>query len=109
MTPSYPKFEQSYLEGIYSADFMLFNRRNDVSFYEISVFDDNWAPIPFAATTSILKAAYLEKVPFVVYIRKKDLNSVTYICTSSKLAKITIEMPAISSRICSKVKRESID
>ena len=109
MTPSYPKFEQSYLEGIYSADFMLFNRRDDVNFYEISVFDNNWNPIPFATTDSIIKVAYLQRVLFVVHIRKKDINTVTYICTSSKLPKANKEISAVSSRICSKVKRESID
>lgn len=109
MTPSYPIFKQSYLEGIYSADFILFNRRDDVNFYEISVFDDSWTPMPFASTSSIIKVDYLQTVFFTVHIRKKDIDAVTYICTSSKLRKASREISAVSSRICSKIKREQVD
>lgn len=106
MTPSYPIFKHSYLSGIYSTDLELFNRREDVKFYAISVYDSEWNPVPFASANSLLAVNYLQRVTFTVHIRKKDLELVTYICTSSKLPKNSEEKPLVSSRICSKVKRD---
>ena len=50
MTPTYPELKPSYMEGLLVADFELFNKRNDVRYYEIGVFDEDWNPIPFVSS-----------------------------------------------------------
>ena len=47
MTPTYPKWEVSYIEGVQKAAMKIVNKRADVEWYEISVFDEEWEPIPF--------------------------------------------------------------
>lgn len=83
----------------------IFNRRKDVSFFEIEVFDEDWTPLPFAAQSRLLQLQYLEKKSVNVYIRRKDLNRVEYVCTRSKIfmGKGTTK---VSSKICSRVKNE---
>lgn len=104
-TPAYPKLEPAYIEGVLVAKMELFNRRNDVNFYEISVFDGEWNLIPFAATDKIIEVSYLQKKYIEVYIREKDKNKAVYICSKSKLTPKGDERVAIiSSRICSKIK-----
>lgn len=83
----------------------MFNKRADVEYYEIGVFDEDFNPIPFVTSYRILKITYLETVTFDVYIRKLDVERATYICSQSKLRKEDITRTAISSRICSKIKK----
>lgn len=104
-TPAYPKLEQAYVENVLVAKMELFNRRNDVNFYELSVYDNEWKTVPFATTSNIVEVSYLQKKYIEIYIRERDKNRAVYICSKSKLtpnnnAKTTI----ISSRICSKIK-----
>ena len=44
-TPTYPIFEPSHVEGILQTRMRLFNKRNDVEYYELDVYDDKWQPI----------------------------------------------------------------
>lgn len=104
MTPAYPKLVPSFMDDIYKADMTIFNRRRTVQYYEIQVFDADWESIPFAAQSRILAIGYLEKHTFEVYIRKKDVKKVEYICTVSKLNKEDKTSTLIASRICSKIK-----
>ena len=104
MTPTYPELKPSYVEGILVAKLNLWNRRQDVSYYEIKVFDQDFNPIRFAAVDRILKLNYLDKTTFDVYIRKFDVNRVKYICTESKLLKSDVQSTGIKSMICSKIK-----
>lgn len=106
MTPTYPELRPSYIDGLYSASMKLFNRRDDVIFYDISVFDSEWKSIPFATQDKLIRIDYLEKKDFVVYIRGSDYDRVEYICTSSKLLKNNVGSTAVNSRICSKIKRD---
>ena len=104
-TPTYPKLEPSYVEGILQAKMVLFNRRSDVEYYELGVYDGEWNPVPFTSNSKLIQIRYLETKRIDVYIRNSDRNRVVYICTSSKLAKDGSETSTlISSRICSKVK-----
>ena len=47
MTPAYPKFNYSYIEGVSVTKMFLFNRRNDVSYYQIGVFTLDWKKFLF--------------------------------------------------------------
>lgn len=104
MTPTYPELKPSFVEGIYGTSLVIFNRRKDINYYEISVFDNNWNPISFATSSKIIKINYLEKKYFDLYIRSKDLNRTKYICSTSKIQKNTITSATVASKICSKVK-----
>ena len=106
MSPAYPEFNFSHLEGLMKTSLVLFNRREDVSFYEIEVFDEEWKRLPFASAAKVLRVEYLEKKTLNIYIRRKDLNKVEYICTRSKLLVDSNVLTAVSSRICSRVKDE---
>jgi len=105
MTPAYPKLESSYVEGVSVANLKIFNRRSDVSWYEIGVFTNNWKPVPFASTTNIIEVGYNKKKIFDVYIRSRDIVKAVYICTESKVFKGKEQVTLIASRICSKIKK----
>ena len=49
----------------------MFNRRKDVEYYEIGVFDEEWKPVPFVTSYKILKLNYLSHVKFDVYMNAK--------------------------------------
>ena len=51
MTPTYPVLDSSYINGVVVAKMKLFNRRNDVEYYQIDVFTKDWKPVKFATTT----------------------------------------------------------
>ncbi len=104
MTPAYPKFEQSYIDGVSVTKMSLFNRRNDVSYYEIGVFTEDWKEVPFASTSKLIKVRYTRRYAFEVYVRNGDIDKVQYICTISKILKGEGQISQIASRICSKVK-----
>jgi hypothetical protein len=104
MTPAYPKLEPSHVSGVYKASLQMFNRRSDVQFYEIGVFQEDWTSVPFVSSYTIIKLDYLGQVKFDVYIREEDVKRAVYICSKSKLRNDTSKATVISSRICSKIK-----
>lgn len=103
-TPAYPKLESAYIDGVLVAKMQLFNHRQDVTFYELSVFDANWNSVPFAASDKLVEVVYLQRKYIEIYIREKDRDRVVYICSKSKLNPIGEQVTIVSSRICSKVK-----
>ena len=104
MTPTYPKLEPASVNGLHKTTMKMFNKRADVEYYEIGVFDKDWNPIPFVTSYTILNVKYLGHVTFDIYIRKQDVSRTEYICSSSKLRKEDSKRTAVNSRICSKVK-----
>jgi hypothetical protein len=102
MTPAYLKLVPAE-DGIYETTIKMLNRRKDVEFYEVSAFDDEWNPLPFGSYHRVFKLPYLKRTEVKVYFQKKTLNTLVYVCTTSKLFKT--EGTAVSSRICSKVER----
>ena len=104
MTPTYPKLKPSHMAGVSKVTMEMFNKRADVEFYEIGVFDKDFNSIPFVSTYRILNIKYLDHVTFDVYIRDVDRDRATYVCSKSKLRKDDSARAAISSRICSKFK-----
>lgn len=105
MVPTYPKWEPSYLgENLVKTTMTMFNKRAEIEYYEIGVFDEEWEPIPFVSQYQVLKIPYLSTVTFDVYIRKDDKYKARYICSRSKIRKEDLTRTAVSSRICSKFK-----
>jgi hypothetical protein len=104
-TPTYPKFETSFVQGVQQAKMELFNKRREVWFYEIDVFDKDWNKLPFASSQGkIIRVEYLETKTIDVYVKAQDVINVTYICTESRLLKQDVKGTSVSSKICSKVK-----
>jgi hypothetical protein len=103
-TPTYPKFAPSFVDGVLSTRMELFNKRQDVEYYELDVYDTDWKPLPFATENKLINIKYLETKPVNVYIKAQDLSRVVYICTESRLRKQDARDTVISSKICSKVK-----
>ena len=101
MVPTYPKWQQSYMDDLLITHMEMFNKRADVQYYEIGVFDENWNTIPFVSSYNVLKIDYLSKIKFDVYIRKADKDRAAYICSRSRLPEIHINT-GVSSTICSK-------
>jgi len=100
MTPTYPIFTDSFMAGISVTTMNLFNKRTDVSYYEIGVFTKEWEPIPFVSQYTVIPMEYLDTVAFDVYVSNLSLGSVEYICSVSQLAVGS----TVSSKICSRVK-----
>ena len=104
-TPTYPELKQSHVEGVLVVDMFLFNARDDISYYEISVFDAEWNNLPFAAEMRLIQMDYLSRKNVSIYIREEDRDLVTYICSDSKIISNGQPQSSISSRICSKIRR----
>jgi len=104
MTPTYPKWEVSYIEGVQKTTMKMFNKRKDASWYEIGIFDQEWKPISFATKNKILKIDYLGHAKFDVYINAGDVKRTEYICSTSKLRKGDSNKPMVASKICSRFK-----
>lgn len=104
MVPAYPKLEPFYMNGVYKTDLKLFNKRKDVAWYEVGVFDSNWNSLPFVSKYKIMHLPYLQHVSFTVYIRSADKSKATYICSTSKLRPDQEKGTLVSSKICSKFK-----
>ena len=105
MVPTYPKISGSYVDGLQKTTMTMFNKRADVEYYEIGVFTEDWRPIPFVSQYKVWKIPYLSTVSFDIFIRDQDAKKVTYICSQSKLKKDNAKRTAVSSRICSRVKK----
>lgn len=104
MTPTYPKWNPSYIEGVHKTTMEMFNTRTDVQYYEIGVFDEEWKPIHFVTDYKILKLDYLNHVKFDVYISSKNKDKAEYICSLSKLKGDNTNKTMVSSKICSRFK-----
>ena len=108
LTPTYPEIKESHIAGVYVVKLQTLNRREDVSFFEIQVLDKDMKPLMFATTDRIISLPHLSRKNFSVYVRKKDVKQVVYVCTVSKLNRLqNVENNAntvISSKVCSKIK-----
>ena len=104
MTPTYPTLRPSFLPEVYVTSMQMFNKRADVEYYEIGVFDKDFNPVDFVTSYRILNINYLDKVTFDVFIRKSDSERAAYICSRSKIRKQDITRQSVASRICSKIK-----
>lgn len=104
LTPTYPELKPSFVSNVLVTTMKLWNRRNDVEYYEISVLDENMNNIPFATVDKIIKVGYLEHKSIDIYIRESDKNIAEFICTTSKQLKEDVKSTGIMSMICSRIK-----
>ena len=104
-TPTYPEMKPSIIPGILKAEMQIFNRREDIYYYELEVLDENSVPLPFSAQQKIVPVAFRERKNIEVYIREKDLNRATYICSQSKILAGQVKASVVSSKICSKIRK----
>ena len=92
------------MAGVLKAEMVLFNTREDIRYYEVNVFDEDWNPVRFAIESKVVPMNYQETKYITVYISKKEIDKAKYICSKSKIL-LTVKEPSIvSSRICSKLK-----
>ena len=103
MTPAYPKVSTSYINNVSTTKMKLFNKREDISYYKVEVWDNDWKPVAFASTNKIIKIGYNKTILFDVYVQTKNIKYVVYICTVSKNFKQEQKVTLVASRICSKI------
>jgi len=104
-TPTYAKLETTHIQGVLKASMKLFNKRDDIRYYRVGVYDSDWNKIPFIVTGgSVINVEYLDTKRFDVYIQKSNRDRVTYICTKSLTLQDGSTRSIMASRICSKVK-----
>ena len=104
MTPTYPKWKMSFIPTAKMTTMQIFNKREDVQWYQIGVFNEDWEPIPFVTRYKIVNVKHLERVRFDVYISNKNIQESKYICSTSKLRGNDNFKPIVESRICSRFK-----
>ena len=104
MTPTYPKWEPSHVNGVYKTTMEMFNKRDDVEWYEIGVFDKNWNPVNFVTSYRLFQMPHLSRVKFDVYVATPDVAVAEYICSKSKLRLISEQKTMVASRVCSRFK-----
>ena len=102
-TPTYPTLSSSYIPRVLVTQMQLFNTRKDIEYYEFSVFDKDWEPLPFATPEKVLKIPHLKTVEVDIFIREIDLDRALYVCSESKIQKGSKQASSVSSRICSKL------
>jgi len=104
-TPTYPKLETTHQSGVLKASMKLFNKRNDIRYYRVGVFDSEWNKVPFIVSGGkVINVEYLDTKRFDVYIQESRRKDVTYICTKSLTLQDGSAKSILNSRICSKVK-----
>ena len=104
MTPTYPKWKMSFIPTAKMTTMKVFNKRADVQWYQIGVFDKEFKPIPFVTRYKILRIKYLSHVKFDIYINSENVKRTEYVCTTSKLRGNDDFKPIGESRICSRFK-----
>ncbi len=104
MTPTYPKWEISGIDDVKKTTMRLWNSREDVRYYEIGLFSEDWKPIPFVTAYRILPVGYLKEVKFDVYITENNIKRAIYLCSLSKLRSSNESQTLLATRICSKFK-----
>ena len=107
-TPAYPKIAPSHVNGVVKVQLQLLNRRKEINYYEIGLFDKHFHELNFTTQNKIIKIGYGEKTDFDVYLRKSDLYRAVYICTASKILKSNKSRAVVSSIVCSKLGGEPL-
>jgi len=104
MVPTYPQWKPGVYPGVLTTTIEIFNKRNDVEYYEIGVFDKDWNPVYFVADYKVIRLKYLSSASIDVYIARENRDRVEYICSRSKIRKGSDNRTAVTSRICSRFK-----
>tara|TARA_B110000238_G_C16122213_1_gene437597 strand:+ start:726 stop:1112 length:387 start_codon:yes stop_codon:yes gene_type:complete len=102
-TPTYPTWKRSFIPGILVVTMTLFNSREEISYYQINVYDKAWKKLPFASSDRLSRIEYLETKKIEVYLKVEDVDKALYICSRSKLTMGSKQASHVSSKICSKL------
>ena len=102
MSPTYPQWSQSYLDGLSVTRVRVFNKRKDVKYYEIGVFDKDMKPIPFVSQYDLRGINYNSYAMFDVYVNNNYIKDAVYVCSTSMLT--DVKSSGVASKICSKFK-----
>lgn len=105
MVPTYPKWQRGIYPGVLTTTVEIFNKRSDVEYYEIGLFDEDWKPVYFVADYKVIRLKYLQSASIDVYIAKENRDRVKYVCSRSKVRTGSDLRTAVSSKICSRFKR----
>ena len=102
LTPTYPKLEPTYVNGVLSTKLIMWNARVDVEYYKIEVTNAFWNDVPFITDEKIVKLGYQERREIEIFLPED--TTAQYICTRSLLEKGKRSRSIISSKVCSKIK-----
>ena len=102
LTPTYPKLEPTYINGVLSTKLIMWNARVDVEHYKIEVTNAFWNDVPFITEEKIVKLGYHERREIEIFLPED--TTAQYICTRSLLEKGKRSRSIISSKVCSKIK-----
>jgi hypothetical protein len=94
------------MSQIMQADLSIFNARDDVEYYAVSVLDADMNPIVFASAQRVMHVPSGSRKDFEIYIKEADVVRVVYVCTTSMLRAGQEDNAIISSRICSRLDGE---
>ena len=104
--PTYPSFKPSFIDEVMVTEMTLFNKREDAFIYEIRVLDKAFEPVKFATSERLVRLEYLQRRKIDIYIHKRDLEQVMYLCSTSRILAEDRTRTVISSNVCSKVNEE---
>lgn len=102
MSPTYPEWSDSYIDNVSTSRVRVFNKRENVRFYEIGVFDKNFKPIPFVTQYHLRGINFNQYATFDIYINNKYKKDAVYVCSESMLQ--DVKSSGVVSKICSKFK-----
>lgn len=105
-TPTYPKLQHSFVEGIQVVRMHLYNFRQDVEYYQVEAFDEEWNKLKFVTSEHIIPIGYLEQKDVDMYFQQEESDKVVYICSRSRTKKTSETKTIVSSKICSKVRQQ---
>ena len=106
MTPTYPKLSPAYVQGVVKTSVEMLNRREDVAYFEMNVYDKDWYDIPFVSASQIVHLEYLKRASVDLYINVEDADRAVYICSTSMLKGDKRNQSIMASKICSKIKHD---
>ena len=103
-TPTYGSWSPSHIEGVVKTEIEIFNKRADVSYFEIGVFDLDWQMQTFVTTWNILEVKQHERKRAVIYMTEGNSLGAEYICSISKIRSADQTQAALASQICTRLR-----
>ena len=104
-SPNYHNWKPSGIDEIKKTNIRVWNKRPDIEYYEIGVFEEDLkTPIPFVTAYKVIPLKYLKEVKFDIYIRESNIEEARYVCSLSKLRSSNESQTLLVTRVCSKFK-----
>ena len=102
-TPTYATWSPSHIEGVVKTEVQIFNKRDNVDYFEIEVFTPDFKSLSFVTTWNIIEVAYLERKSIDIYMTEANSLGAQYICSMSKIRSEDLRATGIASQICTKL------